>query len=129
MQLPCPWYISRKKKEHPFCYNTITMSIWNRLLYLIGLCPKPGPRFYELSENLQVTLTALAQHEGRPVHDLVPDLLAAGLTQFLSKNKLWQQWQALTEREKDVTALACLGMTNRQKLDRWDFSAWMHWVD
>ena len=138
------------------------MSIWNRFLSRIGLRPKSGPRYYELSESLATTLSALAAHEGRPVHDLVPDLLAAGLTQYFSKDKLWQEWQSLTERERDVTALACLGMTNRQmagklgvslntikthmrnalakfqvenkaklrqKLDRWDFSAWMHWVD
>jgi len=42
------------------------MSIWQRLLYLIGLRPNPGPRTYEISESLQVTLSTFAQHEGRP---------------------------------------------------------------
>ena len=101
-----------------FWYNTLTMSIWDRLLFLIGLRPKSGPRYYELSESLQVTLSALAQHEGRPVDDFLPDLLAAGLTQYYATDKTSRQWQTLTDRERDVAALACLGMTNRQIANR-----------
>ena len=55
------------------------MSIWRRLLNWIGLRPKSGSHTYEISESLQVTLSTIAQHEGRPVHELLPDLVAAGL--------------------------------------------------
>ena len=41
-------------------------------------------------------------------------VLAAGLTQYVSKDKLWNKWQSLTAREQDVAALACLGYTNRE---------------
>ena len=74
------------------------MSIWQRLLYWIGLRPDPGPRTYEISESLQVTLSTIAKHEGRPEHELIPDLLAAGLTQYVSKDKLWNKWHSLTAR-------------------------------
>lgn len=90
------------------------MSIWQRLLDLIGLRPNPGSRTYEISESLQVTLSTIARHEGRPEHELLPDLLAAGLTQYVSKDKLWNKWLSLSAREQDVTALACLGYTNRE---------------
>ncbi len=90
------------------------MSIWQRLLNLIGLRPKTGSRKYEISETLQVTLTTIAKHEGRPENELLPDILAAGLTQYISKDKLWNRWQSLTAREQDVAALACLGYTNRE---------------
>jgi len=90
------------------------MSIWQRLLYWIGLRPTSGSRKYEISETLQVTLTTLAKHEGRPEHELLPDLLAAGLTQYVSKDKLWNKWLTLSAREQDVAALACLGYTNRE---------------
>lgn len=90
------------------------MSIWKRFLYLIGLRPTPGPRIYNISESLQSSLTTLAEHEGRPEHELIPDLLAAGLTQYRSVDELWPKWESLTPREQDVTALTCLGMTNRQ---------------
>ena len=90
------------------------MSIWQRMLTLIGLRPQPGSRTYEISESLQSTLTTLAQHESRPVDELIPDLLAAGLTQYRTTDELWPKWESLSTREKDVAALACLGYTNSQ---------------
>jgi DNA-binding CsgD family transcriptional regulator len=90
------------------------MSIWQRLLNLIGLRPKTGSRTYEISESLLVTLQTIAKHEGRPEDELLPDILEAGLTQYVSKDKLWIRWQSLTAREHDVAALACLGYTNKE---------------
>jgi DNA-binding CsgD family transcriptional regulator len=90
------------------------MSIWQRLFGKIGKRPKSGSRKYEISESLQVTLTTIAKHEGRPEDELLPDILEAGLTQYVSKDKLWNQWQSLTAREQEVVALACLGYTNRE---------------
>ena len=90
------------------------MSIWQRLLNWIGLRPKSGSRTYEISESLQVTLATIAKHEGRPEDELLPDILAAGLTQYITKDKLWNRWQSLSAREQDVAALACLGYTNRE---------------
>ena len=90
------------------------MSIWQRVLHLIGLRPNSGSRTYELSESLQITLTTLAQHESRPVDELIPDLLAAGLTHYRTTDELWPKWESLSPRERDVAALACLGYTNSQ---------------
>ena len=90
------------------------MSIWQRLLNWIGLRPKSGSRTYEISESLQVTLATIAKHEGRPEDELLPDVLAAGLTQYVSKDKLWNKWQSLTAREQDVLRLLAQGRTNRQ---------------
>jgi DNA-binding CsgD family transcriptional regulator len=123
------------------------MSIWQRFLYLIGKRPKPGPRTYEINESLQVTLSTLAQHEGRPEHELFPDILAAGLSQYQSVEKNWPRWESLSPRERDIAALTCLGYTPetikthvrnvllkfgvkskselRHILTNWDFSGWM----
>lgn len=90
------------------------MSILKFLLNLIGRPSKSGHRYYEISESLQVTLTTLARHEGRPENELLPDLLAAGLDQYRSINELWPKWESLSPREQDVAALTCLGLTNRQ---------------
>jgi DNA-binding CsgD family transcriptional regulator len=90
------------------------MAIWDTLLYWIGLRPTPGPRTYEITESLHVSLTTLAQHEGRPEHELLPDILAAGLTQYSTKDRIWKKWESLTPREQEVTALVCLGYTNGQ---------------
>ena len=90
------------------------MSIWRKLLSLVGLRPISAPRKYELSESMQVTLTTLSQHDGRPEDELIHDLLAAGLTQYYSFDVLVQRWETLSSREKQVTALVCLGYTNKE---------------
>jgi DNA-binding CsgD family transcriptional regulator len=100
------------------------MSIWDRLLYLIGKRPKPDPRTYhlELSDSLQVSLSTIAKDEGRPEHELIPELLNAGLTQYSSNERLWKKWESLSPREKDVAALVCLGYTNREIAARLNIS-------
>ena len=90
------------------------MSIWHRLLYLIGLRPEPGPRYYELTDTLLSTISTLASHEGRPEDELVTSLLAAGLTHYYALDELWPRWESLSPREQQVAALTCLGYTNRQ---------------
>ena len=90
------------------------MSIWQRFLYLIGLRPEPGPRYYELTDNLLSTISTLASHEGRPEDELVTSLLAAGLTHYYALDELWPRWESLSPREQQVAALTCLGYTNRQ---------------
>ena len=109
--------------ELMFYYNT-PMSIWHRLLYLIGLRQTPGPRTYHLnvSDSLQVTLTTIAQDEGRPEDELIPELLNAGLDQYASKERLWKTWELLSPREQDVAAFVCLGYTNRQIAARLNIS-------
>ena len=99
------------------------MSILDFLRNLIGKRPKSGSRTYEISEHLQVTLTTIAKHEGRPERDLLPDILATGLNQYVTKDKLWNRWQSLSARERDVAALACLGYTNREIGKRLNISA------
>lgn len=89
------------------------MSIWHKLLSVIGLRPISAPRKYQVSESMQVTLTTLSQHEGRPEDELIQDLLAAGLTHYYSSDVLLNQWEVLSPREKDVAALVCLGYTNK----------------
>ena len=90
------------------------MSIRDFFLRLLKKHSKPRSRYYEISESLQVTLSTLARHEGRPEHEILPDLVAAGLDRYRSVEELWPIWESLSPREQDVTALTCLGLTNRQ---------------
>ena len=62
----------------------------------IGLRPKSGPRYFEVSEQLQLKLTSLSQHAGRPEDQLAQELLAAGLTEYYSQDELWKRWETLT---------------------------------
>jgi DNA-binding CsgD family transcriptional regulator len=100
------------------------VSIWERFLYLIGLRQTSGPRTYhvDVSDSFQVTLSTLASDEGRPEHELIPELLTAGLTQYVSNDRLFKKWESLSPREKDVAALVCLGYTNREIAARLNIS-------
>lgn len=90
------------------------MSILDFLLNLVGKRPDNSPRTYELSEDLKVMLTKLAEREGRPEHELTSDLVAAGLIQYLATDELRPKWKSLSTREKDVAKLISQGLTNRQ---------------
>jgi DNA-binding CsgD family transcriptional regulator len=90
------------------------MSLWTRLLQQLGLRPAPRPRFYELEESLHATLSTLATREGRSEQEVASDLLTAGLSQYYTSDDVGKRWQSLSPREQDVTALACLGYTNKQ---------------
>ncbi|MBL8049634.1 MAG: response regulator transcription factor [Anaerolineales bacterium] len=90
------------------------MSIWHKLLYWIGLRSNPGPRTFEIAESLHTSVTTLAQHEGRTINEIFPDLLAAGLTQYSTNDRFWKKWESLTPREQEVTALLCLGYSNKE---------------
>ncbi len=90
------------------------MSIWHRILYWIGLRSNPGPRFYEFSESLHTTLSTLAEFEHKPEETFAEDLLASSLDFYYAQDAFWECWNSLSPREKDVTALTCLGYTNRQ---------------
>ena len=100
------------------------MSVKDFFLNLIGKRPKtdPSPRTFELSESLHVTLSKLAQHEGRPEDEFTNDLVAAGLKQYILREKLKPKWQSLTPREKDVARLIHRGLTNDQIAKRLSLS-------
>lgn len=90
------------------------MSIWQRILYWIGLRNDPGPRFYEFSESMRTTLSTLAEFVGQPEDEFAQSILASGLDQYYAQEELFKRWDTLTAREKEVTAYVCLGYTNRQ---------------
>ena len=90
------------------------MEPWDRLLTLLGMMHGSGVHHFELNERLQTALVDRADREQRPVEDIQEELLAAGLNQLETSDGLRQRWDALSPRERDVTAYTCLGYTNRR---------------
>ncbi|MBN1145976.1 MAG: winged helix-turn-helix transcriptional regulator [Anaerolineales bacterium] len=88
-------------------------AVLQRLLARLGLRPA-GRRTFALTSDLAETLLALAQRQGRPAGELIDELLAHGLAQSDLNEHAWRRWSALSPREQEVAALACLGCTNRQ---------------
>jgi DNA-binding CsgD family transcriptional regulator len=77
-----------------------------------------GLRYYELEESLHTALVDLANQEQRPAEEVQADLLAIALAQQQKNGELWSRWQSLSPREQEVSALTCLGYTNRQMAAR-----------
>lgn len=98
------------------------MKPWDRLLALLRLQPGSDPRYFELDEPLHAALAERADRDQRPVEQVQAELLAAGLAQLQSSDGLKQRWETLSPREQEVTALTCLGYTNRQMAARMHLS-------
>jgi DNA-binding CsgD family transcriptional regulator len=90
------------------------MDLWFRLLHRLGLRSDPGPRTYALDAELCPVLENLARSEQRPASEIVSELVASALDHRVSQEALSRCWQSLSPREQDVSALTCLGYTNRQ---------------
>jgi DNA-binding CsgD family transcriptional regulator len=102
-------------------YNP-SMSIWRKLLYWLGVRDDPGPRFYKLDTGLHESVKTLATHEGRSEDAILADLVAAGLTRYSDQEVFWHHWETLSPREREITALTCLGYTNKQMAARLSIS-------
>jgi DNA-binding CsgD family transcriptional regulator len=90
------------------------IELWDCLLTLLRTQRTPASRYFELDEPLYTALVSQANREQRPVEQLQAELLAAGLAHLQTLDGLQQRWGTLSQREQQVTALTCLGYTNRQ---------------
>jgi DNA-binding NarL/FixJ family response regulator len=89
------------------------MSFLEAILRSFGRAPLPPPN-PQVNESLLPMLAALAQQEGRPLDDLLNDLLSRALNERLTAVTNLRQWEALSLREQEVAAMTCLGFTNHQ---------------
>lgn len=71
-------------------------------------------RFIPLDRELALALSRLAGEEERSLHEVGSEMLRFALRHRQEAQDNLETWHALTPREKEVTALACLGHTNKQ---------------
>jgi DNA-binding NarL/FixJ family response regulator len=90
------------------------MSLWQRLLDLLGSRPVSDPRHYRQVESFHRLISELAEQEQRPEEEIHAGLLAAALAQQQATRELWGRWHSLSPREQGVAALVCLGYTNNE---------------
>ena len=89
------------------------MSLWQRLLNALGY-PAASRLSFHADVGLIQSLQALANQEQRGMDEVANDLLSFALDQRQATDHLLQQWQTLSPREQEVTALICLNYNNRQ---------------
>jgi DNA-binding CsgD family transcriptional regulator len=71
-------------------------------------------RRYSLDQTLIDIVSDMAARQGRSEEEIVDELMKSGLNQQGLEDRLWECWESLTAKEKQTTALTCLGYTNRQ---------------
>ncbi len=90
------------------------ISLWRRLLEVLGFRPPPEKRLFELDAVLAEYVRTLAEREQLRPDELASDLLSSGLAQRDQMQRAALIWRSLSPREQQVAALACLGYSNQQ---------------
>lgn len=71
-------------------------------------------QFVKLDQPLSLALSRLAQEEEQPLNEVGQKMLSFALQHRQEATRSLRTWQSLTPREKEITALACLGYTNKE---------------
>jgi len=98
------------------------MPLWERFRRLWKRSQPERNRPYNLDDPFHIELNNIAIQENRTQEEITANVLAAGMYQYRRKDELLRLWYSLSLRERDVTALTCLGLTNRQMAARMGIS-------
>lgn len=108
--------------EHMFCIirspgpeagHNSGMSLLKHILRTLRT-GRPARRLFQFDDTLLASLHTLARREQRSEEEIAVDLLHLGLAQRNASEVRIRAWLTLSPRQQQVTALACLGFTNRQ---------------
>jgi DNA-binding NarL/FixJ family response regulator len=69
-------------------------------------------RVYHADQELSAAIRSAAQEQGRTEEEVWRDFVKAGHDRYLRTSELEERWDSLSEREQEVTALACMGYRN-----------------
>ena len=71
-------------------------------------------QFVKLDQPLSLALSRLAEEEEQPLNEVGQTMLIFALQHRQEATQNLKTWQDLTPREKEITAMACLGNTNKE---------------
>ena len=94
------------------------MMAIQELLERLGLKRDRGRRSFLLEAELHDAVLERAGIEKRATDDLIAELVSTGLKRIENEDWLSVNWERLSRREQQITALTCLGYTNRQIASR-----------
>jgi len=84
------------------------------LIARLGLKRSRGRRIFTFEERIELALVELARQDKKPVEEKASDLMAWAIDQGRAGVDFEDRWPTLSRREQQVTALTCLGYTNRE---------------
>jgi DNA-binding NarL/FixJ family response regulator len=85
-----------------------------RLFKRLGLRREPEIQKYSLDASIHMALNSLAEEQQSSPDELVSNMVTSALARQAEQGDLWRKWESLSPRQQQVTALICLGHTNRQ---------------
>lgn len=74
-------------------------------------------RAFSFDGQFDLTLTEIARRQNRERTEVLESILRAGVNEILRDEQCVSAWEALSPREKEVTALICLGYSSYQIAD------------
>lgn len=98
------------------------MSLFKRLLYRINSADRARLLVLELDPINTQHLAQIAAKRDAPPREIAQQLLKDALLNRQIAETHLQSWRALTPRQQQVAALACLNFTNRQIASRLSIS-------
>jgi len=90
------------------------MNLWKRFFGRPEDGQTHNPRVFELDAALYDSLQELALREKRPPQELAARLLQDALEERRMADGGLAKWRSLPPREREVAALICLNLTDRQ---------------
>ena len=72
------------------------------------------PRIFLRDEVIVTLVRKVAQQQGRSEEEVMTDFTKAGWDQLQQENEMMERWDSLSQRERQVVALICLGYRNYQ---------------
>jgi DNA-binding NarL/FixJ family response regulator len=84
----------------------------SRLRKLLQKLKGTDSRTFHADQELLAAIQEAAQEQGRTEEEVWMEFVRAGHDQYLQTTELEECWDTLTEREQEVTALACMGYRN-----------------
>ena len=84
----------------------------SRLRKLLQKKKGPDSRAFGADQELLRAVKEAAQRQGRSEEEVWMEFVRSGHDQYLQRGELEDRWDSLTEREQEVTALACMGYRN-----------------
>jgi DNA-binding NarL/FixJ family response regulator len=75
-------------------------------------------RTFHADQELSAAIREAALEQGRTEEEVWMEFVKAGHDQYLQTSELETRWDSLSEREQEVTALACMGYRNYEIAER-----------
>lgn len=93
------------------------MSIHRKFREILGI-GQTRSAFVQLHPELLTAVEDIAAQNGRTVVEVANELISHALYDHQLATSSLQTWQQLTQREREITALIWLGLTNSQIAER-----------